>query len=171
MNKNILVAYASKHGATKEIAEKIGEVLLQSGKQVDVLPVGAVKNLTSYQAVILGSAIYIGKWPKEAVRFLRANEKSLAERLVWLFSSGPTGMGDPLELVEGQRFPAPLLGIINRIHPRDIVVFHGFNNPAKLNIVEKWALRSIAKKPLGDFRDWNAIAKWASGMAFAMKEE
>jgi menaquinone-dependent protoporphyrinogen oxidase len=171
MRKNILVTYASKYGATKEIADKISQALLKSGMQAEVLPAGAVKDLTGYQAVVLGSAIYIGKWPKEAVKFLRENEKILAERPVWLFSSGPTGEGDPLALAGGQRLPNSLLPLVNRIHPRDIVVFHGFNNPSRLNFIEKWALKSIVKKPLGDFRDWNAIAKWADGITSSLKEE
>ena len=72
MNRNILVTYASKYGATKEIAEKIGEVLRQAGLQADVFPVDGIRDLTPYQAIILGSAIYIGKWQKEAVEFLQS---------------------------------------------------------------------------------------------------
>ena len=75
MNRNILVTYASKYGATKEIAEKIGAVIRQAGLQVDVLPVKGVNDLTSYRAVILGCAVYIGKWLKEAGEFLKVNEK------------------------------------------------------------------------------------------------
>ena len=79
---NILVTYASKYGATQEIAERIGEVLRQAGLQVDILPVASIRNLAAYEAVILGSAIYVGKWHKEAETFLRTNEKVLAERNV-----------------------------------------------------------------------------------------
>ena len=92
MNTQILVAYATKYGATAEIAEKIGQVLREAGLRTDVLPVDRVSDLSPYQAVVLGSAVYIGKWRKEAVKFLQANEKALAEKLVWLFSSGPTGV-------------------------------------------------------------------------------
>ena len=103
--EKILVTYATKYGATKEIAEKIGEELRQAGLQTDVVPVDRVRDLTAYKAVILGSAVYIGKWRKEAVEFLKKNVQALAERPVWLFSSGPTGEGDPVELVKGWRFP------------------------------------------------------------------
>lgn len=101
MAVTVLVAYASKYGATAEIAEKIGQLLRQEDLQADVLPVNRVGNLTQYKAVIIGSAVYIGKWRKEVVKFLRTNEKLLAERSVWLFSSGPTGEGDPVELMKG----------------------------------------------------------------------
>ena len=143
MNKNILVTYASKYGATKEIAEKIGEVLRQAGLQADVFPVDGIRDLTPYKAVILGSAVYIGKWHKEAAAFLQTNEKILADRPVWLFSSGPTGEGDPVELVDGWRLPAALQPVADRIRPRDIAVFHGYINPDKINFIEKWAIKSL----------------------------
>lgn len=169
MNRNILVTYASKYGATKEIATKIGKVLRQAGLQIDVLPVDGIRDLETYKAVILGSAVYVGKWRKEAVKFLQTNEKILADRPVWLFSSGPTGDGDPVELVEGVRLPADLQPVADRIQPRDIAVFHGYINPDKLNSIEKWAIKGLVKKPFGDFRDWDAIVAWASSVAVALK--
>ena len=170
MDKKILVAYASKYGATKEIAEKIVAVLREAGLQVDVLPVDRIRDVTPYEAVILGSAVYVGKWQKGAVRFLQANERILAERPVWIFSSGPTGEGDAVELVEGVRLPAELQPVTDRIHPRDIAVFHGYINPDKINFIEKWAIKSLVKKPFGDFRDWDAIADWAKSIAESLKE-
>ena len=169
MDRNVLVTYASKYGATKEIAEKIGEVLRQAGLQVNVLPVGDMHDLTSYQAVVLGSAVYVGKWQKEAVKFLQINNRVLADRPVWLFSSGPTGEGDPVELVEGLRLPVALQPVVDRIHPRDVAVFHGYINPDKINFIEKWAVKSLVKKPFGDFRDWDAIASWAASIAETLK--
>lgn len=89
MNIQVLVTYTTKYGATVEIAKKIGQVLGQAGLRTDVLPTDRISDLHSYKAVVLGSAVYIGRWRKEAVTFLKANEKVLAEQLVWLFSSGP----------------------------------------------------------------------------------
>jgi menaquinone-dependent protoporphyrinogen oxidase len=170
MDRNILVTYASKYGATREIAEKIGGVLRQAGLQADVLPVDGIRDLNPYKAVILGSAVYIGKWQKEAVTFLQANEKILADRLVWLFSSGPTGEGDPVELLEGWRLPPSLQPVADRIHPREIAVFHGYINPDKINFFQKWLVKSVVKKPLGDFRDWDMIVSWATTIADALKD-
>ncbi len=169
MDHKILVTYASKYGSTREIAEKIGGVLRQAGLQADVLPVTGVRNLASYQAVILGSAVYIGKWPKEAAAFLQTQEKTLAARPFWLFSSGPTGEGEAVELVEGWRLPAALQPVADRIRPRDMAVFHGFINPDKLNLIEKWSIKNVVKKPMGDFRDWDRIAAWATTVAEALK--
>jgi len=169
MNRKILVTYASKYGATKEIAERIGEVLRKAGLQADVLPVDGVRDLTSYKAVILGSAVYIVKWCKEAAEILQTHEKVLMDRPVWLFSSGPTGEGDPIELVEGWRLPVALQPVADRIRPRDTVVFHGYINTDKINRIEKWAVKSVVKKPFGDFRNWEAISVWASSIAEVLR--
>lgn len=165
----VLVTYATKYGATAEIAEKIGEVLRQEGLPVDVLPVNQVGDLTPYTAVILGSAVYIGRWRKEAIQFLEANEEMLAERPVWLFSSGPTGEGDLVELLKGWRFPEAQQPIADRIQPRDIAVFHGALNRDKLNFIEKWMIKNV-KAPVGDFRDWQAITAWATAVADALRQ-
>lgn len=162
MKGNILVAYASQRGATKEIAEKIGEVIRQAGLQADVLPAGNVRDLAPYAAVILGSAVYIGKWEKAAAQFLQLHETALAGRPVWLFSSGPTGTGDPVALLRGWRLPTELKPIADRIHPRDITVFHGKINPKQLNFLQRWVVSKMVKVPFGDFRDWKTISAWAA---------
>ena len=168
MKNQVLVTYATKYGATAEIAEKIGQVLRQAGLRTDVLPANRVGNLTSYKAVVLGSAVYIGKWHKDAVKFLQANEKTLTERQVWLFSSGPTGEGDAVELLKGWRFPEAQQPIADRIQPCGIAVFHGNVNMKKLNFIEKWMLKNV-QAPLGDFRDWEAITSWATAIADVLK--
>jgi menaquinone-dependent protoporphyrinogen oxidase len=169
MDVQVLVAYATKHGATAEIAEKIGEVLRQAGLATDVLPADRVTDLAPYKAVVLGSALYTGRWHKQATNFLKANEQALAERPVWLFSSGPTGKGDPVELTQGWHFPKALQPVADRIQPRDIAVFHGHVDPKTLNFIEKWMIKNV-KAPVGDFRDWESITSWATAIADALKE-
>ena len=168
MENRVLVAYGSKYGATAEIAERIGQVLRQAGLSVEVLPAERVGNVQGYKAVVLGSAVYIGRWRKQAAAFLKANEKALAERPVWLFSTGPTGEGDPVALTQGWRFPKGLQPIADRIRPRDIALFHGSANVDKMNPIEKWMLKNV-KVPSGDFRDWDAITAWATAIADALK--
>jgi len=168
MDGRVLVTYATKYGATAEIAERIGQVLRQAGLDVEVLPAERVGNLQAYKAVVLGSAVYIGQWRKQAAAFLKTNEKALAERPVWLFSSGPTGEGDPVALTQGWRFAKGLQPAADRIRPRDIAVFHGSANVEKMNFLEKWMLKNV-KAPAGDFRDWDAITTWATAIAEALK--
>ena len=164
MAKRVLVAYASKYGATAQIAERIGEVLRGAGLDADVQPANRVKDLSPYAAVVLGSAVYVGSWLKPAADFLRSNEQALAERPVWLFSSGPTGEGDPTELLKGWRFPQALQPVADRIRPRDVAVFHGAIDMSKLSFPERLLIRGI-KAAVGDFRDWDTIAAWAAGIA------
>ena len=169
MDNQVLVTYATKYGATAEIAEKIAQVLRQESLGIEVSPAGRVRDLTPYKAVVLGSAVYIGKWLKEAEKFLRSNEMALAELQVWLFSSGPTGKGEAVELLQGWRFPAELQPIADRIQPRSIAVFHGNADLKKLNFIEKQMLKTV-KAPVGDFRDWEAITAWAMGIADGLKQ-
>ncbi|HUS70185.1 MAG TPA: flavodoxin domain-containing protein [Anaerolineae bacterium] len=169
MDTKVLVAYASKHGATAEIAEKMGQVLRETGLATDVLPAERVSDLGPYKAVILGSAMYIGRWQKEAARFLEQNEKALTERAVWLFSSGPTGEGDPVELSSGWVFPKGLQPIADRIKPRDIAIFHGYVDINKLGFLERRMIKTV-KAPVGDFRNWDAITSWASAIADALRQ-
>jgi menaquinone-dependent protoporphyrinogen oxidase len=166
--EKILVTFATKYGSTQKIAEVIGEELRQAELRSDIVPVDRVRDLTPYKAVILGSAVYIGKWRKEAVEFLKKNAQTLAERPVWLFSSGPTGEGDPVELVKGWRHPAELQPLVDQIKPRDIAVFHGNLNMEKMNFIEKGLIKNV-KAPVGDFRDWEAITAWATSIADALR--
>ena len=69
----ILIAYASKYGSTKEVAERIAQRLQKSGKQAEVKPVGQVADLGKAEAVIVGSALYQGGWLPEATAFVRKN--------------------------------------------------------------------------------------------------
>lgn len=168
MNKKVLVTYATKHGATAEIAEYMGQVLEEAGLTTVVRPVEMVHDLRSYDAVVVGSAVYAGQWRKEAAEFLSRNEQRLMERPVWLFSSGPTGEGDPVALMKGWTFPEAQRPIAERIHPRDITVFSGELDMEKLNLPEKLIVKGV-KAPVGDYRDWRTIETWATGIAEALQ--
>ena len=164
MSTQVLVAYASKYGGTAEIAERIGQVLREAGLQVEVSPADRAGDLTSTGAVVLGSGVYIGRWRKEAATFLETHEAALAERPVWLFSSGPTGQGDPVKLTEGWQLPKALQPIADRIQPRDVALFHGVLDEKKINFIERWMIKNVGA-PAGDFRDWDTITAWATAIA------
>ena len=169
MKNTVLVAYASKYGSTREIAEAIVETLCKNEIQADLRSADSVKDIQGYKGVILGSAIYVGQWPKSAVSLLKKNQEKLTEMPVWLFSSGPSGEGDALQLVDGVRFPPSLKPLIENIHPLDIAVFHGDINLNKINAMEKWAIKNVVKKPFGDYRDWNSIEKWTETVVNGLK--
>ncbi len=169
MDKRVLVVYGTKYGATAEIAERIGGVLRRAGLAVEVLPAEKAGDVAAYGAVVLGSAVYAGSWRKDAATLLEANEQTLAGRPVWLFSSGPTGEGDPVQLMKGWSFPEAQQAIAGRIAPRGVAFFHGAIDPQKLNLAEKLLVKGI-KAPTGDYRDWPAIEAWAAGIAAALKQ-
>ena len=106
----------------------------------------------------------MGKWQPGAADFLKTFEAELAKRPTWIFSSGPTAPGDPVEALKGWRFPEDLQPFADRVHPRDIAVFGGRINDPELGLFEKLAIRFV-KAPKGDFRDWTQIRSWASGIS------
>lgn len=161
----VLVAYASKHNSTAEIADTIGAVLQQTGDfEVDIRSAETIDDITPYEIIVLGSAIYAGQWQPAAARFLKDYESQLAQRQVWLFSSGPTGEGDPTELLKGWEMPQALEPVVQRIQPQGVALFHGKLDPATLNYFERLLVRGV-KAPTGDFRDWDMIRDWAAGIA------
>ncbi len=164
MEQRVLVAYASRHGATAGIAERIGQALQEAGVAADVRPCREVEDLTPYSAIVLGSGVYIGQWLQDAATFLVGNEAALAQKPVWLFSDGPTGQGDPVALMKGWRFPEKLQPVADRIKPRGIAFFAGALDSAKMSLPEKLIVKAI-KAPLGDYRDWDAITAWGRDIA------
>jgi menaquinone-dependent protoporphyrinogen oxidase len=169
MNNKILLAYASKYGATAEIAQKIRGELQASGFEVDTLPANQVKDVSQYQSVILGVALYMGQWRKEAVQFLKAHQGSLSKQAVWIFTSGPTGEGDPVEQMQGRLMPEALKAVMDVIGPEEITVFGGKVDPAKMNGFEKWIMKKV-KAPSGDFRNWQAISTWTTKLSDSFRE-
>ncbi|GAB4541830.1 MAG: flavodoxin domain-containing protein [Anaerolineae bacterium] len=156
----LLVTYASKYGSTAEIAEVIGDELRRRHYQVEVKPVEDVDSLDGYDAFVIGSAVYAGGWMKSAAGFLRSNQERLAGHPVWLFSSGPTGQGDPNEIMDGWTFPEDLEAVREKINPRDVILFHGKIDPERLSATERMIIKSV-KATVGDFRDWLVVRGWA----------
>ncbi len=159
----ILVAYASKHQSTAEIAARIAQKVRSDRWQVDLMPVSAVVNPDQYDAIVLGSAIYMGQWMNSAAEFILTHENMLTERPTWLFSSGPTGEGDAVKLVQGFTFPVVLAGVAERIKPQDIALFHGKLDQSELGWGERLIVRSV-RAELGDYRDWENIEEWAEAI-------
>jgi len=166
----LLVTYASKYGSTAEIAEVIGKELHKRNYEVEVKPIDDVGSLDGYDGFVIGSSVYAGGWIKNAARFLRANQDLLAQHPVWFFSSGPTGEGDPNEIMDGWDFPENLEAVRKKIKPRDVILFHGNIDPDQLNFAERMIVKSV-KATVGDFRDWLVIRGWARSIDLALKEK
>jgi menaquinone-dependent protoporphyrinogen oxidase len=167
----VLVAYASKAGSTKGIAEFIGEKLRKNGTQVDVKDVGSASDLDKYDAFVIGSALYMFHWMKEANQFVSKNRRILSNRPVWIFSSGPTGTkltdkkGRDLREVSG---PKEIDKLRESINPRDHHVFFGAFYPERVKGATSWFSRFVPKEDQGDFRNWSEIEVWTNNIADAL---
>jgi menaquinone-dependent protoporphyrinogen oxidase len=178
----VLVVYGSRHGGTKGIAERIGDVLRTEGLDAEVAAADTVRTAGDADAVVVGSGVYMGSWLKEPLEFIARNTTSLAERPLWLFSSGPLPgstakrSDDPLTDALGP-LEGPGSGGHKRVvelteatHPRDHRVFLGAFDPddPPRAMSERLVRMMPAFKgvlPAGDFREWDAIEAWAREIA------
>lgn len=159
----VLVSVESKHGSTEEIAAAIVAELMAAGLDVDSIEPLAVGSLDSYDAVVLGSAVYMGNWMPGVRKFVERHRDALKHRDVWLFSSGP--IGDPPKPEED---PAGAK-ILEETGAHEHRVFTGKLDRGRLGIAEKLVVKAFGAAE-GDFRDWEGIRAWARDIAVALKQ-
>ncbi len=168
---SILAAYASRHSATRGIAERITEKLTAAGQDAEARSARTAVSLAGHETFVVGSAVCNRHWGQEASDFVRGNSTVLAERPVWLFSSGPLGTektdaeGRDVTVSAG---PTEIAEFREAIRLRDHRVFFGALLPGTLGLGSR-LLRSLtaarAMLPEGDFRDWSEIEAWADAIA------
>jgi menaquinone-dependent protoporphyrinogen oxidase len=158
MSNRVLVAYATKHGSTRGIADRIAEELREAGLDVALAEVREVKEVTPFDAVVLGSALYAGRWRGEAVSFVKRHRAELATRPLWLFSSGPLDTKTETEALE---MPTSVANVTAGLSPVDHETFGGALQHGTPGFVEGLMLRSVA----GDFRDWDHVTAWSREIA------
>jgi menaquinone-dependent protoporphyrinogen oxidase len=166
----VLVAYASKYGSTKGIAEFIAEKLRMQGVEVEIQKVDSVRNPRDYGALVIGSSAYMGHWMKEAIEFVMRNRDALSSRPVWLFSSGP--LVNNASLNDPKLEPKEIAEFEGAINPQDHRVFFGALDRKKLGFKDRMIAMMPASRalfPEGDFRNWNDIEAWASNIARALE--
>lgn len=150
----ILVVHGSKRGGTEGIARTIGEALAAAGVATEVRPAIAVDDVVPYDVVLVGGALYAGRWPRPLSRFVKRHAEALRARTVWFFSSGPLGKtaatDDPP--------PTPqVAGLMKRAGARGHVTFGGRLEPDAKGLIA----HAMAKKFAGDWRDPERIRRWA----------
>ena len=158
----VLVAYASKRGSTAEIAEAIADKLREFSLSVDCLPAEKVSSLEPYDAVVLGSAVYINRWQGDARHFLREHAGELSKLPFWVFSSGP--VGDPSTADPAALEPARIVDKVEDLGVRGHVVFGGRLPTEPHGPFERGLVRHT---PRGyrDRRNWGEIIEWAARIA------
>ena len=168
MKNRILIAYGTRCGSTGGVAESIGQVLSTTGTAVDVRLVKDVNDLSPYQAVIVGSAIRMGKWLPEAVEFVKTHQDTLS-RLSVAYFAVCLAMKD--DTAENRRkalgYLDPVCKQFPQVKPVDIGLFAGAVDYKKLSFTYSLILK-VKGAPEGDFRNWVAIRTWAAGVSPAL---
>lgn len=158
-----LVAVASRHGSTREIAKAIADELRAMGIVTDLREAAAVDQIDGYDAVILGSAVYMGRWMPEAKSFANRHRARLAALPVWLFSSGPLGPEETPASVS----PGDLAAMQEATGAREHVVFAGSLDLQTVSLFERLVIK-LVHAPYGDFRDWEKVRAWARPIGEAL---
>ncbi|GAA3494689.1 flavodoxin domain-containing protein [Streptomyces prasinosporus] len=165
MTGTVLVTYGTTNGSTARIAGAIADVLRGEGLTVEALPARSVASVAPYDAVVAGGGVYAGRWQKHARRFLRRHRRALAERPLWLFSSGP------LDASAAERDIPPVPGVkkaMAELDAREHVTFGGCLEEGAKGPVARMILRNGKG---GDFRDFTAIRTWAAHVAHELTHE
>jgi menaquinone-dependent protoporphyrinogen oxidase len=166
MSASVLVAYATQYGSTQQVAEAIAQILREGRLEVDIQPMREVRTLENYHAVVLGAALYIGRWHKDARRFLSRHREALTQRPVAIFALGPLHLNNEKEWQDAHRQLEKELATFAWLTPIALELFGGKIDPAKLRFPWNFLLASLFKNmPINDIRDWRAIRTWASSLA------
>ena len=163
--KSVLVAYGSRHGATKEIAVAIGDALKRAGMDVTIDSVESGADASPYEAIVLGSAVYMGRWLSQARDWALNNAAALKNRPLWLFSSGPIGNplkpdGDPTDAAE----------LTTSLHAKDHRRFGGRLDKSLLSFGEKAVVWGVGAEE-GYFRPLDDIATWGARIAHELRQQ
>lgn len=178
MTTRMLVTYASRSGSTAEIAEAIGRILttpslpLQNSANfgdmlVDVLPMPDVRDVSSYQAVIAGSAIRGAQWLPEAMQFIRLHQSTLRQKPFAMFTVCIT-----LAMRNGEQYRTAVKDwtapVRNLVRPLSEAFFAGMLDfdklPTNWETMKLRATVAMGLFPRGDHRDWNAVRDWAESL-------
>lgn len=165
--ERILIAYASKDGATQRVAEYIGNTLDTTGVRAEVRAADEVVRVHPYDAVILGSRVYNALWLPEAAEFLESFQDELATKPLWLFSDDPTVGGRQVQI--SRRLPRTLAALVKVTKPKDVALFSGSVNPDKLHLDDALTDRAL-RGELSGLRDLKAVEVWASTIAIWLKD-
>lgn len=153
----VLVAYATKRGSTREVAEAIATTLQERGARADLRAAADCRELNEYRAVVLGGALYMGRWHRDARAFLKRHSTALETRPIAIFAMGPQKTDEKSVRSARQQLDNALKRFRD-LDPVAIAIFGGVIDPAKLRF-------PFNRMKPSDARDWTAIRSWAVDLA------
>jgi menaquinone-dependent protoporphyrinogen oxidase len=163
MRQPVLVAYATKRGSTREVAETIADRLAWRGLETKVSRADDVADVAGFDGVVLGGAIYMGRWHPDARAFLKRHREELAALPLAVFGIGPLTMEE--SDVAGSRTQLDrALAKTPDLQPVSVEIFGGVIDPEKLSF-------PFSHMPASDARDWDAIRAWADVVARSLEQE
>ena len=156
--KSILLAYATRFGSTEEVAETIAATLRQAGFEVDIQLMADVKTLATYDAIVLGAAIYNAHWHADAHHFVSLYQEALEQWPVAIFTLGPLSPSEAAKKNSRRQLDMELAKY-PWLKPVAVEIFAGKYDPSKpgLSFFERFL-------PARDYRNWNAIRTWANAL-------
>jgi menaquinone-dependent protoporphyrinogen oxidase len=157
MSERILVAYATKRGSTREVAEAIARTLEDEGLEPELRPAGEVDDIEPFAAVVLGGCLYMGRWHTDAAGFLRRHAGALADRPLAVYAMGPLTLEEQ-DVAGARKQLDRALERARGVQPATIAVFGGVVDPGRLRF-------PFNRMPASDARDPEAIAAWARQVA------
>ena len=157
MIPRVLIVYASKKGSTREVAQAIADRLEVDGLRTVVQPAFDRVDLSAFDAVVIGGALYMGRWHRDARRFLHRHQNVLATMPVAVYAMGPATMDEHAVASSLEQLERGLASV-HDVSPVAVSVFGGVVDPARLHF-------PFNRMPPSDARDWDAIDAWADEVA------
>jgi menaquinone-dependent protoporphyrinogen oxidase len=175
MKSEVLIAYCTRSGSTAEVAQSIGKAMKEAGLAVQVKSIAEVESIPAGTAVVLGTALYIGHFPKEFHQFATRLEAELAKVRPWIFVLGPTEK-ERKHFAAAEEQARKELGKHPSLRPADMRILGGKFDPSNLvlpfpmSLIMKLPANPMRKLPASDIRDWEWIHRWAEAIAEEITE-
>jgi menaquinone-dependent protoporphyrinogen oxidase len=157
MAYSILIAYGTKHGSTREVADSLAYALCEHDLKVTTLPAAQVNDLSPYDAVVIGGSLYTGRWHPDALDFLKRHRGVLETMPIAVFAMGPRTM-DTKDVAQSRAQLDRGLAKVSGVTPFAVTIFGGVLDPRKLRF-------PFNRMPASDARDWDAVHAWADDIA------